>query len=359
MSIYFDFKTINELTGNNFYRQPREFTLDELSQYDGRGGNSAYIAIEGVVYDISNESNWGGGTHYGLKAGQDLTDQFNSCHGMMQILNNAPKVGVLVDDNDMSDMNYGANENMNRQVKQNTVNFKPDDWIRYVEPVVSYSLRDTNQGTGLQGSNARRSYQKAILLGVLVGLGRTPQEAINQIEQWQKTGASQLLGGITTGGTGTTGITGTGGGTGATGGTTTGGGIGGTSGGTTTGGGLFGGAGGGTTSGGGFFGGTSGGTTTGGGIGGTSGGTTTGGGMGGTSGGTTTGGGMGGTSGGTTTGGGMGGTSGGTTTGGGMGGTSGGTTTSGGMGGTSGGTTTGGSTGTRDGSIVRDRLFFD
>ncbi|NSA97365.1 putative heme/steroid binding protein [Clostridium beijerinckii] len=222
MSIYFDLKTINELTGSNSYRQPKELTLDDLSQYDGRGGKPAYVAIEGVVYDVSNESNWSGGTHYGLNAGQDLTDQFNSCHGMMQILNNAPKVGILVDDSNMSNMNFDINENMKRQVKQNTSNFRPDDWIRYVEPIVSYSLSDNNQGTGLQGAGARRSYQKAILLGVLVGLGRTPQEAITQVQQWQNTGATTLLGGPSTGGT-TSGGTGTGGTTGGgmgTGGTT-------------------------------------------------------------------------------------------------------------------------------------------
>ncbi|OOM31848.1 cytochrome b5-like heme/steroid binding domain protein [Clostridium beijerinckii] len=225
MSIYFDLKTINELTGNNSFRQPKELTLDDLSQYDGRGGKPAYVAIEGVVYDVSNESNWSGGTHHGLNAGQDLTDQFNSCHGMMKILNNAPKVGILVDDNNMRDMNFDINENMKRQVKQNTSNFRPDDWIRYIEPIVSYSLNDTSQGAGLQGVGARRSYQKAILLGVLVGLGKTPQEAITQVQQWQNTGATTLLGGPSTGGT-TGGGTGTGGTTGGgtgTGGTTSGG----------------------------------------------------------------------------------------------------------------------------------------
>ncbi|PRR83455.1 hypothetical protein CLVI_10040 [Clostridium vincentii] len=33
MSIYFDFKTINELIGDNYYREQKEFTLEELSQY--------------------------------------------------------------------------------------------------------------------------------------------------------------------------------------------------------------------------------------------------------------------------------------------------------------------------------------
>jgi hypothetical protein len=51
--------------------------------------------------------------------------------------------------------------------------------------------------------NTERSYQKFILLGVLVGVGKTPREAINQVREWQNTGASQLLkSGTSTGGTG-------------------------------------------------------------------------------------------------------------------------------------------------------------
>lgn len=223
MSIYFDFKTISELTGdnNNFYRQQKEFNLDELAQYDGKNGKAAYVAIEGIVYDVSNEPVWSQENHMGITAGEDLTEQFNSCYGMDQILKNAPKIGVLAGD---SDMNFG----FSRQVKQNTSKFKPDDWIRYIDPLVSYAMRDSNQ----QGAAARRLYQKYIILGVLVGLGKTPQESINQLQQWQTTGASQILKSTVTGATtGTTGITGgqtTG--TGTTGGMETVGGIGGTTG---------------------------------------------------------------------------------------------------------------------------------
>ena len=111
MSIYFDFKTINELTGDNYYRQQKEFTLEDLSQYTGRNGRPAYAAIEGIVYDISNSKALGGETYFGLIAGQDLTSQFNSCHGIIDILTNAPKVGILIDEEDMSDINDMNNMN--------------------------------------------------------------------------------------------------------------------------------------------------------------------------------------------------------------------------------------------------------
>ncbi|MVX64424.1 cytochrome b5 [Clostridium chromiireducens] len=214
MSIYFDFKTINELTGDNYYRKQKEFILDELEQYDWKNGNPAYVAMEGIVYDVNNEPNLESGIHYGINTGRDLSDQFSSCHGMMDVFSNTPKVDVLSDD-DLDNMNDNSNMSMNRCFRQNqdTSKFTPDDWIRYITPLVTYGLREPNQGMSPQSI-----YQKIILLGVLVGLGRTPQEAINQVQEWQNTGASKLLKGGASMGTGTTGTTGTGGGLG-TGGT--------------------------------------------------------------------------------------------------------------------------------------------
>ncbi|PRR78526.1 Cytochrome b5-like Heme/Steroid binding domain protein [Clostridium liquoris] len=76
-------------------RQTKEFTLEELSNYDGTMGKPAYVAVNGRVYDVSNEATWGGASHFGLIAGKDLTSQFNGCHGNLGILSNLPKVGIL------------------------------------------------------------------------------------------------------------------------------------------------------------------------------------------------------------------------------------------------------------------------
>lgn len=75
--------------------QTKEFTLEELSRYDGTMGKSAYVAVNGTVYDVSNEATWGGASHFGLIAGKDLTSQFNGCHGNASILSNLSKVGTL------------------------------------------------------------------------------------------------------------------------------------------------------------------------------------------------------------------------------------------------------------------------
>ena len=78
------------------FERQKEFTLEELATYDGSGGRAAYVAVNGTVYDVSSEATWGGGTHFGLYAGKDLSAQFMGCHkGMLEILSKLPKVGVL------------------------------------------------------------------------------------------------------------------------------------------------------------------------------------------------------------------------------------------------------------------------
>ncbi|MFA6765856.1 MAG: cytochrome b5 domain-containing protein [Clostridia bacterium] len=76
-------------------RNQRTFTLEELSTYDGRDGNPAYIAVNGIVYNVTNNATWAAGTHFGLQAGTDVTESFTSCHAGQPILNNLEVVGVL------------------------------------------------------------------------------------------------------------------------------------------------------------------------------------------------------------------------------------------------------------------------
>lgn len=95
MAMFFDIRTIRALVGQEFFREQKQFTLQELSSFDGSGGKPAYVAVEGIVYDVSTHPGWGGGTHFGLVAGRDLTQEFKGCHGMIQILSKLPKIGVI------------------------------------------------------------------------------------------------------------------------------------------------------------------------------------------------------------------------------------------------------------------------
>ena len=78
-----------------------------------------------------------------------------------------------------------ANEIVNNQKSQegfqNTANFTPDDWVKYITPLVNRALAEAKEGI-----NPEHLYQEFILSGVLVGLGKKPQEAIEQVETWEK-----------------------------------------------------------------------------------------------------------------------------------------------------------------------------
>lgn len=75
-----------------------EFTLEELAKYNGKDGNRAYVAVDGIVYDVTDVKEWAGGSHWGkFQAGNDLTDAIKSQspHGVAK-LEGIPVVGKLV-----------------------------------------------------------------------------------------------------------------------------------------------------------------------------------------------------------------------------------------------------------------------
>lgn len=75
------------------------FTLDELSEYDGRDGNLAYVAVDGIVYDVTGVDAWAGGMHKeGLTAGNDHTEAIlGSPHGK-SVLAELTKVGTITEE---------------------------------------------------------------------------------------------------------------------------------------------------------------------------------------------------------------------------------------------------------------------
>ena len=73
-------------------------TLDELAQYNGKDGNPAYIAVDGVIYDVTDVPQWKNGEHNGFSAGNDLTEEIKtiSPHGVSKLVG-LPVVGKLAD----------------------------------------------------------------------------------------------------------------------------------------------------------------------------------------------------------------------------------------------------------------------
>ena len=74
----------------------KEFNEKELSQYNGKSGNPAYIAYKGKVYDISSSFLWRNGTHQVLHtAGVDLTDAMEQAPHGGDVLEKFPMVGIM------------------------------------------------------------------------------------------------------------------------------------------------------------------------------------------------------------------------------------------------------------------------
>lgn len=78
--------------------EAQTFTLEELAEFNGKDGKPAYVAVGGVVYDVSGVEEWKEGEHKdGVKAGTDATEAIaNSPHGA-DVLTKLPVVGVLVE----------------------------------------------------------------------------------------------------------------------------------------------------------------------------------------------------------------------------------------------------------------------
>lgn len=74
----------------------KTFTLAELAKFNGKNGAAAYVAVKGIVYDVTNVSQWRKGTHQGYEAGVDLTEAFKNSPHQDSIFNGIPVVGKLV-----------------------------------------------------------------------------------------------------------------------------------------------------------------------------------------------------------------------------------------------------------------------
>jgi predicted heme/steroid binding protein len=68
------------------------FSIDELANFDGKNGNPPYVAVDGLIYDMTGVFQTG--KHYSHFAGQELTNAFYKKHVKGEITK-YPVVGIL------------------------------------------------------------------------------------------------------------------------------------------------------------------------------------------------------------------------------------------------------------------------
>jgi len=76
----------------------KKFTLEELAKYNGKNVKAAYVAYQGIVYDVSNSYLWKNGEHKGHYAGRDLTEEISTAAHGPGVLTGFPVVGTLKND---------------------------------------------------------------------------------------------------------------------------------------------------------------------------------------------------------------------------------------------------------------------
>jgi predicted heme/steroid binding protein/uncharacterized membrane protein len=73
----------------------KEFTPEEVAQFNGENGKPVYIVYQDKVFDVSGSKLWKGGLHMKRHhAGKDLTTDFQAAPHGEEVLGRYPQVGV-------------------------------------------------------------------------------------------------------------------------------------------------------------------------------------------------------------------------------------------------------------------------
>ncbi len=84
-------------------------TRDELSQHDGQDGRRAYVAVNKIVYDVTDSPLWQNGLHPpNHKAGQDLSEEILSAPHVKTVVTRFPVVGQLEEESSSAGQKGGG-----------------------------------------------------------------------------------------------------------------------------------------------------------------------------------------------------------------------------------------------------------
>jgi predicted heme/steroid binding protein len=75
----------------------KEFTMEEVSRFNGNDEEQVYVVYDGKVYDVSESEFWESGRHMGLhEAGRDLTEDLDlEAPHEVDVLEKYPVVGTV------------------------------------------------------------------------------------------------------------------------------------------------------------------------------------------------------------------------------------------------------------------------
>lgn len=100
--------------GKHIERNLKSLTLKELSKYDGKNGNPAYIAVNGIIYDVTNDAVFKKSPHNSVTLGADITKEFKGCHNADEsVLDKLPIVGKVIYDKVTFDERCAKEVNIN------------------------------------------------------------------------------------------------------------------------------------------------------------------------------------------------------------------------------------------------------
>jgi predicted heme/steroid binding protein len=88
--------TTRKLSNRDALNSEKQFTIQELKEYNGKNGKPAYIAYKGKVYDVTDDYLWTDGEHQGEhSAGTDLTEKMPLALHMEDVLDRVKLIGTL------------------------------------------------------------------------------------------------------------------------------------------------------------------------------------------------------------------------------------------------------------------------
>ncbi|WP_341224617.1 cytochrome b5 domain-containing protein [uncultured Arcticibacterium sp.] len=75
----------------------KKYKKSQLALRNGQDKEEIWVALHGIIYDVSDSRLWKNGKHYEHWAGQDLTDELADAPHTESVFEKFKQVGILED----------------------------------------------------------------------------------------------------------------------------------------------------------------------------------------------------------------------------------------------------------------------